>query len=66
MDKQRTMRQYLEYTIDVRSHTHPNGRTLDYALIYRDGELQGITQADSELEDISLKYKLKIHDLLCK
>lgn len=65
MDKQRTMRQYLEYTIDVRSHTHPNGKTLDYALIYRDGELQGITQAD-ELEDISLKYKLKIHDLLCK
>ena len=59
------MIQYLEYTIDVRSHTHPNGKTLDYALIYRDGELQGITQAD-ELEDISLKYKLKIHDLLCK
>ena len=56
---------YLEYEIDVKSHTHPNGRTLDYALIYRDGVLKGITQADSELEDISLKYKLKIHDLLC-
>ena len=40
--------QYLEYTIDVKSHTHPNGRTLDYALIYRDGELQAITQADNE------------------
>ena len=59
------MRQYLEYTIDVRSHTHPNGKTLDYALIYRDDELQDIVEAD-ELEDLSLKYKLKIHDLLCK